>query len=176
VSGVDRSQRAILATQRPHAGTPPACAIHSAAVKHAADAAGFRWSVRVYFEDTDAAGIVYYANYLKYFERCRSEWLRALGIDQRKLAERDRRGFVVADLSVRYHRPARLDDVLVIDAAILQRARSYLVFKQKACLGDELLAEASVKVACVDSQTLAPARLPARLTDRLAVLPASLTS
>jgi acyl-CoA thioester hydrolase len=77
---------------------------------------------------------------------------------------------------VRYHRPARLDDVLVIDAAILQRARSYLVFKQKACLGDELLAEASVKVACVDSQTLAPARLPARLTDRLAVLPASLTA
>jgi acyl-CoA thioester hydrolase len=146
-------------------------------VKHTADdAAGFRLSVRVYFEDTDAAGIVYYANYLKYFERCRSEWLRALGIDQRNLAERDGRGFVVADLAVRYHRPARLDDVLTIDAAIRQRARSYLVFRQQAYLGEELLAEATVKVACVDSRTLAPTRLPAQLIDRLAALPSSLTA
>jgi len=146
-------------------------------VKHNADdAAEFRWPVRVYFEDTDAAGIVYYANYLKYFERCRSEWLRALGIEQQELAARDRRGFVVADLSVRFHRPARLDDLLTIDATIRQRARSYLVFEQHARLGDELLAEASVKVACVDSRTLAPARLPTQLTERLSALPALATA
>jgi len=142
-------------------------------VKHNADdAAEFRWPVRVYFEDTDAAGIVYYANYLKYFERCRSEWLRTLGIEQQELAARDRRGFVVADLSVRFHRPARLDDLLTIDATIRQRARSYLVFEQHARLGDELLAEASVKVACVDSRTLAPIRLPTQLTERLPTPPA----
>jgi acyl-CoA thioester hydrolase len=137
-------------------------------VEQAADPAVFRWPVRVYYEDTDAAGIVYYGNYLKYFERCRTEWLRALGIDQLRLARQDGLQFVVADLAVRYLRPARLDDALDIDAAVAAQARSWLVFRQHARRGDELLASAQVKVACVDAARLAPVRLPRRLTDRLA--------
>ena len=133
----------------------------------------FLWPVRVYYEDTDAAGIVYYANYLRYFERCRTEWLRSLGFEQRQLATRDRLQFVVAELSVQYHRPARLDDALDIDASIVERARSYVVFRQQARRGAELLASARVKVACVDSERLVPARLPATLAERLAVLPDS---
>ena len=135
------------------------------AADHRAD---FRWTVRVYYEDTDAAGIVYYANYLKYFERCRTEWLRRLGFDQRDMAERERLQFVVADLAVQYHRPARLDDSLDIDATLVERARSYVVFRQQARRGAELLASARVKVACVDTGRLAPARMPALLLERMA--------
>ena len=136
------------------------------------DPAVFRWHVRVYFEDTDAAGIVYYANYLKFFERCRTEWLRSLGIDQRELAQRERLQFVVADLAVQYHRPARLDDALQVDARIVERARSYLVFAQQARRGAELLASGRVKVACVDAGRLTPVRLPSQLLDRLTMPPA----
>ena len=136
------------------------------------DRADFRWTVRVYYEDTDAAGIVYYANYLKYFERCRTEWLRMLGFDQREMAARERLQFVVADLSVQYHRPARLDDALQVDARIVERARSYLVFAQQARRGAELLASGRVKVACVDAGRLTPVRLPSQLLDRLTMPPA----
>lgn len=143
-------------------------------MEHAVDdPARFLWTIRVYYEDTDAAGIVYYANYLKYFERCRTEWLRSLGFEQRQLAAREHLQFVVAELSVQYHRPARLDDALDIDASIVERARSYVVFRQQARRGAELLASARVKVACVDSERLVPARLPAALVERLAVLPDS---
>jgi len=135
------------------------------------DTADFRLTVRVYYEDTDAAGIVYYANYLKFFERCRTEWLRSLGFDQRELAERERLQFVVADLSVQYHRPARLDDALAIDATIVERARTYVVFRQRARRGAELLASARVKIACVDTGRMAPARMPAALVERLALSP-----
>jgi len=131
----------------------------------------FRWTVRVYYEDTDAAGIVYYANYLKYFERCRTEWLRSLGFDQRQLATREQLQFVVVDLAVQYQRPARLDDSLTIDATIVERARTYVVFRQRARRGAELLASARVKVACVDTGRMAPARLPAALVERLALSP-----
>lgn len=144
-------------------------AIHSHAVPETAvDTAEFRWSVRVYFEDTDAAGLVYYANYLKYFERCRTEWLRALGIGQRQLAADEGVQFVVTDLDVRYRRPARLDDLLTIEARVGERARSWLVFAQRALRGGELLATARVKVACVDAARLAPVRLPPQLLERLA--------
>ena len=135
------------------------------------DTADFRLTVRVYYEDTDAAGIVYYANYLKFFERCRTEWLRSLGFDQRELAARERLQFVVADLSVQYHRPARLDDALAIDATIVERARTYVVFRQRARRGAELLASARVKIACVDTGRMAPARMPAALVERLALSP-----
>jgi acyl-CoA thioester hydrolase len=133
----------------------------------------FRWPVRVYFEDTDAAGLVYYANYLKFFERCRTEWLRSFGIDQRDLASREGIQFVVADVAIRYHRPARLDDLLTIDATIAEQARSWLVFRQQALRDAELLASARVKVACVDCSRLAPVRLPRRLAQRLASTPAT---
>jgi acyl-CoA thioester hydrolase len=140
-------------------------------VETARDNSTFSWSLRVYFEDTDTGGIVYYANFLRFFERCRTEWLRALGIAQVQLAERSQLQFVVAHAAVDYLRPARLDDVLTITARIGERARSYLVFDQQALRGTELLARGRVKVACVDTRRLAPARLPVELTAALDALP-----
>jgi acyl-CoA thioester hydrolase len=121
----------------------------------------------VYFEDTDAGGIVYYANFLKFFERCRTEWLRALGVEHTRLGQQAQLQFVVAQLAVDYLRPARLDDELTITARIGEQGRSYLVFEQRALRGADLLAQAKVKVACVDTRRLAPARLPAELTAAL---------
>ncbi|HEU0202714.1 MAG TPA: tol-pal system-associated acyl-CoA thioesterase [Burkholderiaceae bacterium] len=130
----------------------------------------FRWPVRVYYEDTDAAGVVYYANYLKFFERCRTEWLRALGIEQRVLAATDGLQFVVADLALAYRRPARLDDELIIEARITELGRSFLVFVQEARRAGEVLATATVKVACLDAVRFSPTRLPAGLVSALATL------
>lgn len=121
----------------------------------------------MYFEDTDAGGIVYYANFLKFFERCRTEWLRALGVEQTRLAQQSGLQFVVAQLSVDYFKPARLDDELAITARIDEQARSYLVFEQRALRGAELLARAMVKIACVDTRRLGPARLPTELVAAL---------
>ena len=129
--------------------------------------AAFRWPVRVYFEDTDAGGVVYYANYLKFFERCRTEWLRALGIDQSTLAREQGVAFVVAGIDAKYLQPARLDDELAIEARVVQLGRCSIVFEQLALRAGELLARAQVKVACVDSQRRMPARLPPSLRARI---------
>lgn len=145
--------------------------INSRPVKNAREDSSFSWSLRVYFEDTDAGGIVYYANFLRFFERCRTEWLRALGIAQLELAERSQLQFVVAHAAVDYLRPARLDDALTITARIGERGRAYLVFEQEALRGTELLARARVKVACVDTRRLAPSRLPVELVAALDALP-----
>lgn len=131
----------------------------------------FTWHLRVYFEDTDAGGIVYYANFLRFFERCRTEWLRVLGVGQVQLAQRSQLQFVVVHAAVDYLRPARLDDELAITARIGERGRAYLVFEQQALRGTEVLARARVKVACVDTLRLLPARLPVELTAALDALP-----
>ena len=127
----------------------------------------FRWQIRVYYEDTDAAGIVYYANFLRFFERARTEWLRALGVSQQRLAAEEGLQFVVVQADVSFVKPARLDDALVATAAIAERARSFLTFAQELLRGDELLARARVKVACVDRSSLAPRRLPDWLNQKL---------
>lgn len=123
----------------------------------------FRWTLRVYYEDTDTGGIVYYANFLKFFERCRTEWLRALGVDQATLGSEHGLQFVVVSTAVQYIRPARLDDQLRVSARIAKRGRASLEFAQEAHRGDELLATAQVKVACVAASTLAPAAMPPHL-------------
>jgi acyl-CoA thioester hydrolase len=135
--------------------------------QHADDRSVFRWRVRVYYEDTDAGGLVYYANYLKFFERCRTEWLRALGVSQLPLARDERLKFVVTELEVRYRKPALLDDELVVEAELAGHGRSFLDFRQLARRGEEPLATARVKVACIDSARLAPVRLPKSLLERL---------
>ncbi len=127
----------------------------------------FDWPVRVYYEDTDAGGIVYYAKFLMFFERCRTEWLRALGIEQQRLREAEGLQFVVVSAAIDYRRPARLDDLLAIGTRIAELARSYIVFEQEARRGDELLATARVKVACLNAATMAPARLPAPLLNKI---------
>lgn len=145
--------------------------INSPPVKPAREESSFSWHVRVYFEDTDAGGIVYYANFLRFFERCRTEWLRALGIEHMQLAQRSALQFVVVHAAVDYLRPARLDDALTITARIAELGRAYLVFEQQALRGTELLARGRVKVACVDTRRLAPARLPVELTAALDAQP-----
>ena len=135
---------------------------------HASAAApAFSWPIRVYYEDTDAGGIVYYANYLKFFERCRTEWLRALGIEQARLVADHRLQFVVTSLACDYRRPARLDDHLQVEARLERSGGASLIFAQRIERDGELLASGRVKVACVDAQTLAPAALPRFLIDAL---------
>jgi acyl-CoA thioester hydrolase len=120
----------------------------------------FTWTVRVYYEDTDAGGIVYYANYLKFFERARTEWLRSLGIDQQALRDRDGAQFVVRSASVDYVAAARLDDEVKLTLNVEKLGRASVEFAQQAWRGDTLLSSADVRVACVDAVTMRPRSLP----------------
>ena len=127
----------------------------------------FAHPVRVYWEDTDASGIVFYANYLKFFERARTEWLRALGVQQQALREQTGLMFIVSQTAVRHLAPARLDDLLHVSVAITELGRATLTLAQQARRDGLLLAEGTVRVACADAATLQPRRLPAVLLDRL---------
>lgn len=124
-------------------------------------------SIRVYWEDTDAGGVVFYANYLKYFERARTEWLRALGIEQRLLQQSAGIQFVVADVQLRYLAPARLDDVLQVSARLVEWGNASLVFEQEARCGDVLLTRGTVRAGCVSATTMRPQRIPAALREIL---------
>jgi acyl-CoA thioester hydrolase len=132
----------------------------------------FTWEVRVYYEDTDAGGIVYYANYLKFFERARTEWLRAIGVGQQKLLEEHDAMFVVKNVSADYHAPAKLDDALHLTLVIEKLGRASVVFRQQAWCGATLLNTARVKVGCVDG-ALRPRALPEAVAGRMSafVLP-----
>lgn len=123
----------------------------------------FAWPVRVYWEDTDAGGIVFYANYLKFFERARTEWLRSLGVAQGALREATGGMFVVGETSVRYLRPARLDDELLVTAQLQAAGRASLIIAQTARRDGELLAEGSIRIGWVDAETLRPGRIPAAI-------------
>lgn len=120
----------------------------------------FRHRVRVYMEDTDMGGVVYYANYIKFFERARTEWLRSRGISPRLLREQHGGMFVIGDTSVRYVKPARLDQELEITVVVTEVGRASVVVAQQAWCGDELLAEGKIRVSWVDADTLRPMRLP----------------
>jgi acyl-CoA thioester hydrolase len=127
----------------------------------------FRWPVRVYYEDTDFGGVVYYANYLRFFERARTEWLRGLGVDHQALAREAGLQFVVRRVEIDFLRAARLDDELQVTVEIAERKRSYLMLKQQALRGEEPMAVALVQAACVDRETFRPAPIPASLAERL---------
>jgi acyl-CoA thioester hydrolase len=120
----------------------------------------FNWNVRVYYEDTDAGGIVFYANYLKFFERARTEWLRATGIHQQEMTQAHQVMFVVKASTVEYHAPARLDDELRITAVVEKLGRASIVFAQEAWCGERLLASGKIKVGCVGTESLRPAVIP----------------
>jgi acyl-CoA thioester hydrolase len=120
----------------------------------------FTWPVRIYYEDTDAGGIVFYANYLKFFERARTEWLRSLGVDQQSLLKEQGAMFVVKNASIDYHAPARLDDELKLTLSIQKLGRATVHFVQQAWCGETLLSNATVRVGCVDAMTLRPRPLP----------------
>jgi acyl-CoA thioester hydrolase len=128
--------------------------------------------VRVYYEDTDAGGIVYYANYLKFFERARTDWLRALGVEQRSLAEQGLM-FVVRECALRFDRPARLDDELIVSVAVQDPAsdvkRASLRLAQSAQRADDgtVLAAGTVRIACIGSSGGRPAAMPGWIIQRI---------
>lgn len=119
----------------------------------------FGLPVRVYVEDTDAGGIVYYVNYLKFMERARTEWFRAIGFEKPALF-RDNLMFVVHSLSVNYQRPARLDDALTVTADVAEMRKTFFVMAQTVKRDDELLCAADVKVACVRRSDMKPSAIP----------------
>jgi acyl-CoA thioester hydrolase len=130
----------------------------------------FQWNVRVYWEDTDAGGIVFYANYLKFFERARTEWLRHLGVSQHDLRARTGGMFVVTSTELRYHRPARLDDSLCVTACLAESGRASLVIDQQAWLGPpgtELLCEGRIRIGWIDALRFRPQRIPAEVLQAL---------
>ena len=143
---------------KPSAGTPAAL-----------DAAGFQHPVRVYWEDTDAGGVVFYANYLKFFERARTEWLRSLGLEQQALRDQTHAIFIVTDTTLRYRAPAKLDDLLQISVRVAETGRASMSLQQQAWrralagnpAGSTLLCEGSIRIGCVDARSFRPCRFPA---------------
>ncbi len=123
-------------------------------------AAPFEHALRVYWEDTDAGGVVFYANYLKFFERARTEWLRSLGVGQQALREATGAIFIVAETQLRYIAPARLDDALRVTVQLQQRGQASLHIQQQAWRGDTLLCEGRIRIGCVDEGTFRPRRIP----------------
>ena len=120
----------------------------------------FEIKTRIYWEDTDAGGVVYYANYLKFMERCRTDWLRALGIDQQLLRAARQLQFAVVNVSVDFLRPAVLNDEILVTAALERLSGATFTFKQTILRGDVQLIDASTRVACLDSGTLKPRPIP----------------
>jgi len=126
----------------------------------------FAWPVRVYYEDTDAQGVVYYANYFRFMERARTEWLRSLGVDMVALQEHERRIFVVAEVQVRFLAPAKLSDELTVTARLAKLTRVSFDIEQQIYRGNadgELLISGMVKAAYLDADTMRPKRIPPSL-------------
>lgn len=119
----------------------------------------FSYPIRVYWEDTDGGGVVYYANYLKFLERCRTEWLRTKGYSQQALAIDPGILFMVLRVEIDYRGPARLDDELRVSCRYRPDSRTTAWFDQAIHRGDDLLVEAQVRVVCVDAQSLRPKRI-----------------
>ena len=126
----------------------------------------FTWPVRVYYEDTDSGGVVYYANYLKFMERARTEWLRALGFEQTQLLDEHHVIFVVREVGIEYLRPARFNDLLDVTVSLAEAGRSQIVLKQTVENGD-LFSRATVKVVCVDGESFKPVRIPAIIKEKI---------
>ena len=132
----------------------------------------YRHPLRVYWEDTDAGGVVFYANYLKFFERARTEWLRALGFSQQQMLQHDGLLFVVAETSLRCLRSARLDDLLEVTVAVAAAGRASLRLQQQAWRERELLAEGTIRIGCVHAGSGAaagfrPGRIPAAILEKI---------
>ena len=119
--------------------------------------------IRIYWEDTDAGGVVFYANYLKFFERARTEWLRTAGVGQQALRDETGAMFVVAEVHMRYLAPARLDDAIVASVQVEEKGAASMVLVQEAWRGNTLLAQGRIRIGCVQADTLRPRRIPAQV-------------
>jgi acyl-CoA thioester hydrolase len=127
------------------------------------DAAIFQWPVRVYYEDTDAQGVVYYANYFRFLERARTEWLRSLGVDQVEMLQNERRIFVVVSTHADFIAPARFNDEVIVTAELRALTRVTFDIDQKIFRGTQLLLQSGVRAAMLDADTLKPQRIPKTL-------------
>ena len=123
----------------------------------------FSFPVRIYFEDTDSGGVVYHSNYLKFMERARTEWLRSLGIDQRDLKHQAQIMFVVHRIDIQFKLPARFNDDLMVKSELIDIGSSKIEFRQMIYRDDELLIDASVDIACIDSEKFKPVRIPSNV-------------
>lgn len=140
------------------------------------DSRPFRFQMRVYWEDTDAGGVVFYANYLKFFERARTEWLRSLGHQQERMRAENGVMFIVTDTTVRYLRPARLDDLIAVTVEVKHAGRAQMTIAQQAWRlspeqsadqGEQLLADGTIRIGCVDAGTFRPQRIPNSIAESL---------
>ena len=136
-------------------------------MKHEQKPNAFTHPVRIYYEDTDAGGVVYYANYLKFLERCRTEWLRAIGHEQADLLRDPGIAFVVRSISVDYLKPARLDDLLSVSMEVTRITRAQIFFRQSIRRGDEELLTAQVQVVCVNPAQMKIVSIPTLLRTQL---------
>ncbi len=123
----------------------------------------FEWALRIYYEDTDAGGVVYHANYLRYMERARNEWLRALGRTTKQVADLDHCLFVVRRCELDFRAPARLDDELIMTVSIEKLRHASMVLNQSARVGDQQCMLATIVLAIVDIDTFKPTAIPAAL-------------
>ena len=127
----------------------------------------FRVPLRVYYQDTDAGGVVFHAQYLAFMERARTELLNHAGVDLARIADVERVLFLVHELAVRYHQPARLNELLSVSAEVVKMGRASLLFRQRVERGAQLLVEADVTLALVDRDRMKPARMPEELQQAL---------
>ncbi|HEX5485012.1 tol-pal system-associated acyl-CoA thioesterase [Limnobacter sp.] len=127
----------------------------------------FKFPLRVYFEDTDAAGVVYYGNYLKFMERARSQWFLEQSIGMKRLMEEHKLVFVVSRTELNYRRSAKLEDALEISVEIAELKRASAVFRQEVWRQNELLCDGLTRVGCVNTETMRPAAIPASVMDEL---------
>ena len=127
----------------------------------------FIWPVRVYYEDTDAGGVVFYANYLKFFERARTEMLRAMGYEQDELIANEGIIFVVRSMQIDYLKSARFNELLEVSAEVTLVKKASLTFAQLITRGDEVLCESIIRIACLDARTLRPKAIPENLLELL---------
>lgn len=127
----------------------------------------FSWPTRVYYEDTDAGGVVYHSQYLNFLERARTEWLRHLGFDHNNLRDEFKLVFVVHSMQIQFKKPAKLDDLLTISSELIKIGRSSFEFFQKISVNQQALLEAQIKLACVDTITFKPIGIPEQIRQKM---------
>ena len=130
----------------------------------------FKWSVRIYFEDTDSGGVVYHSNYLKFMERARTEWLRSLQINQAELKKKDKMMFVVANVNIDYKKAARFNDELDIETSLDKIGASRIDLNQNIMKNSDLYTSAKVSIACIHSETFKPQRIPKLIKQQMEIL------
>ena len=130
----------------------------------------FEWNARVYFEDTDSGGVVYHANYLKFMERARTEWLRSLGLNQMKLKQEYKMMFVVRKIDIQYKIPARFNDELIIETDCVKSTDYSIMLKQNILRDNQTITEGNVEIVCINSDLFKPVRIPKKAKQLMEII------